>query len=122
MRGAMMVLISRRKIMLITRRLTATCGQSCPKAAPANIATRIHVVKDRRKTPYKANRKIATQRASTRRVAGSGVAEWFTTVSTALSVNAPIESHNRRDFIATMRRNLNSAILMARGPLHDEKG
>jgi hypothetical protein len=48
--GAMMVLISRRKICDSSRSCTATPGQSVPTAAPSTIATRIQVVSERRPT------------------------------------------------------------------------
>ncbi len=46
-RGAIIVLISRRKIAPIGCSLTAVWGQSYPMAAPATIATKIQTASDR---------------------------------------------------------------------------
>ncbi len=61
-KGATMVLINRRKMSLKTRRLIASAGASKPSSAPATIATKIHGVRDRRRSAKIASSRIAAQR------------------------------------------------------------
>src|SRR5438128_871718 len=61
-RGAMIVLIILRKIWLRTRSDTATSGQSWPISAPTIIETRIHVVRERRRTACTHRPAIAIHR------------------------------------------------------------
>ena len=57
-----MVLISRRKMSLNTRRLTANDGASAPISPPANIAQNIQSVNERRRHVLTANSKSPAMR------------------------------------------------------------
>src|SRR5215471_3731069 len=62
--GAMITLISRRKIFPRNCSLAANAGASYPSSAPANSPTKIHAVNDRRTVASAANNAIATQRSA----------------------------------------------------------
>src|SRR5260370_21734262 len=73
-RGAIMVLIRRKKIWLRTCKCTVACGQSWPNSPPTSMLTRIQGVRERRKKAYAIRTAIAVQRAVIRTPSGIGSA------------------------------------------------
>ncbi len=70
--GAMITLISRRKIVPRNCSFSATEGASWPSSAPASSPTRIQPVSERRDVAFAAMKRIATQRRRAVTCAGNG--------------------------------------------------